>query len=63
MFVPNLDHSGDSGGIVPFEVSGERSHETIFGKPAGGHRTRPARHHCATHAAAFNKALPAFLTS
>jgi non-heme chloroperoxidase len=58
--VPTLVIHGDSDGIVPFEVSGKRSHETITdsslvlieGAPHGFN---------ATHAEQFNRALLDFL--
>jgi non-heme chloroperoxidase len=59
--VPTLVIHGDSDGIVPFEVSGKRSHEAIAnsslvlieGAPHGFN---------ATHAEQFNRALLDFLT-
>ncbi|SFE80757.1 Pimeloyl-ACP methyl ester carboxylesterase [Paenibacillus algorifonticola] len=58
--VPTLIIHGDSDAIVPFEVSGKRSHEAIAGSrfaliKGGPHGVN------ATHPEAFNKALIAFL--
>ncbi len=58
--VPTLVIHGDSDGIVPFEVSGKRSHEAIQGSElvvieGGPHGVN------ATHPAEFNQALLAFL--
>ncbi|RZT88871.1 pimeloyl-ACP methyl ester carboxylesterase [Pseudonocardia sediminis] len=60
--VPTLVIHGDSDGIVPFEVSGKRSHESIKGAQlalieGGPHGLN------VTHAAEFNKALLDFLGS
>ncbi len=60
--VPTLVIHGDSDGIVPFEVSGKRSHEAIAGSQlvlieGGPHGIS------ATHATEFNKALLDFLAS
>ena len=58
--VPTLVIHGDSDAIVPFEVSGERSHEAIPGSSlalieGGPHGLN------ATHAEQFNSALLDFL--
>jgi len=58
--VPTLIIHGDSDGIVPFEVSGKRSHELIAGSElvlieGGPHGVN------ATHVKEFNQALLAFL--
>ncbi|MTD46620.1 alpha/beta fold hydrolase [Conexibacter sp. W3-3-2] len=58
--VPTLVIHGDSDAIVPFEVSGKRTHETIDGAQlalieGGPHGLN------ATHADAFNEALISFL--
>ncbi len=58
--VPTLVIHGDADAIVPFEVSGKRSHEAISGSElvvieGGPHGLN------ATHAAEFNEALLAFL--
>ena len=58
--VPTLVIHGDSDAIVPFEVSGRRSHETIEGSSlvlieGGPHAIN------ATHAEQFNRALLDFL--
>jgi non-heme chloroperoxidase len=58
--VPTLVIHGDSDGIVPFEVSGKRTHETVAGSElvlieGGPHGLN------ATHAPQFNAALLAFL--
>ena len=58
--IPTLVIHGDSDGIVPFEVSGKRSHESIPGSQlalieGGPHGLN------ATHAAEFNAALLEFL--
>ncbi len=58
--VPTLIIHGDSDGIVPFEVSGKRSHELIAGSElvlieGGPHGVN------ATHVKEFNDALLAFL--
>ncbi len=58
--VPTLVIHGDSDGVVPFEVSGKRSHESISGSelvlvPDGPHGCN------VTHAQAFNEALVGFL--
>lgn len=58
--VPTLIIHGDSDAIVPFEVSGKRSHEAIAGSrlaliKGGPHGVN------ATHPESFNKALIAFL--
>jgi pimeloyl-ACP methyl ester carboxylesterase len=58
--VPTLVIHGDADGIVPFEVSGKRSHEAIQGSElvlieGGPHGLN------ATHAAEFNEALLGFL--
>jgi non-heme chloroperoxidase len=58
--VPTLVIHGDSDAIVPFEVSGKRSHEAIKGSQlvvikGGPHGVN------ASHAEAFNKALLEFL--
>lgn len=58
--VPTLVIHGDSDGIVPFEVSGKRSHEAIAGSTlvlieGGPHGNN------ATHPEEFNKALLEFL--
>ncbi len=60
--IPTLVIHGDSDGIVPFEVSGKRSHESIPGSvlaliEGGPHGLN------ATHAAEFNAALLDFLKS
>ncbi len=60
--VPTLVIHGDSDGIVPFEVSGKRSHEAIQGSElvvieGGPHGVN------ATHPAEFNQALLAFLAT
>jgi len=60
--VPTLVIHGDSDGIVPFEVSGKRSHESIDGSQlvlikGGPHGVN------ATHADEFNSALTSFLAS
>jgi pimeloyl-ACP methyl ester carboxylesterase len=59
--VPTLVIHGDSDGIVPFEVSGKRTHETISGSElvlieGGPHGLN------ATHASQFNAALLEFLS-
>ena len=58
--VPTLVIHGDSDAIVPFEISGKRSHETIEGSSlvlieGGPHGIN------ATHAEQFNRALLDFL--
>jgi non-heme chloroperoxidase len=58
--IPTLVVHGDSDAIVPFEVSGKRSHEAIAGSElvvieGGPHGVN------ATHPAEFNKAPLAFL--
>jgi pimeloyl-ACP methyl ester carboxylesterase len=58
--VPTLIIHGDSDAIVPFEVSGRRSHEAIEGSSlilieGGPHAIN------ATHAEQFNRALLDFL--
>lgn len=60
--VPTLVIHGDSDGIVPFEISGKRSHEAIANSQlvvieGGPHGVN------ATHPAQFNKALIEFLAS
>jgi len=60
--VPTLVIHGDSDGIVPFEVSGKRSHEAISGSrlvllEGAGHGLN------VTHAKQFNQALLDFLAS
>jgi len=60
--VPTLVIHGDSDGIVPFEVSGKRSHEAIKDSElvlveGGPHGLTT------THAAEFNRALLDFLAS
>lgn len=60
--VPTLVIHGDADGIVPFEVSGKRSHESIEGSrlvliEGGPHGLN------ATHAEEFNRALLDFLAS
>jgi non-heme chloroperoxidase len=62
MRLPTLVIHGDSDGIVPFEVSGKRSHESIPGSrleliKGGPHGLN------ATHAEPFNRALLQFLKS
>ncbi|MGU3436266.1 alpha/beta fold hydrolase [Actinomycetes bacterium M1A6_2h] len=58
--VPTLIIHGDSDGIVPFEVSGKRSHESIDG--AELHLIEGGPHGInASHAEEFNKALLEFL--
>jgi pimeloyl-ACP methyl ester carboxylesterase len=58
--VPTLVIHGDSDGIVPFEVSGKRSHESISGSELMLLKDGP--HGCnVTHAADFNSALLGFL--
>ncbi|MBA2389987.1 MAG: alpha/beta hydrolase [Geodermatophilaceae bacterium] len=58
--VPTLVIHGDSDAIVPFEVSGRRTHETVSGSELV--LIEGAPHGCnATHAAEFNQALLAFL--
>jgi non-heme chloroperoxidase len=59
--VPTLVVHGDSDGIVPFEVSGKRTHETVSGSElvlieGGPHGLN------ATHASQFNAALLEFLS-
>jgi non-heme chloroperoxidase len=59
--VPTLVIHGDSDAIVPFEVSGKRSHELIAGSElvvieGGPHGIN------ASHAEQFNRALLDFLT-
>jgi non-heme chloroperoxidase len=59
--VPTLVVHGDSDGIVPFEVSGKRTHETIAGSElvlidGGPHGLN------ATHTSQFNAALLEFLS-
>ena len=58
--VPTLVIHGDSDAIVPFEVSGKRSHELILGSElvlieGGPHGVN------ASHTAEFNEALIGFL--
>jgi len=58
--VPTLVIHGDSDGIVPFEVSGKRSHELISGSTL--HLIEGGPHGInATHAEEFNAALLKFL--
>jgi pimeloyl-ACP methyl ester carboxylesterase len=58
--VPTLVIHGESDGIVPFEVSGKRSHESISGSELVLIKDGP--HGCnVTHAADFNSALLGFL--
>ena len=62
MTVPTLVIHGDSDAIVPFEVSGRRSHAAIAGSrlvvvPGAPHGFN------ATHAEQFNKELLKFLGS
>jgi non-heme chloroperoxidase len=59
--VPTVVVHGDPGGIVPFEVSGKRTHETVAGSElvlieGGPHGLN------ATHASQFNAALLEFLS-
>jgi len=59
--VPTLVVHGDSDAVVPFEVSGKRTHETIAGSElvvieGGPHGLN------ATHASQFNAALLEFLS-
>jgi non-heme chloroperoxidase len=59
--VPTLVIHGDSDGIVPFEGSGKRTHETIEGSKLVVMEGAP--HGCnVSHAADFNAALIDFLT-
>ena len=58
--VPTLVIHGDSDGIVPFEVSGKRSHESIEGSELVLIEGAPHGFN-ATHAEEFNTALLAFL--
>lgn len=54
--VPTPVIHGDSDGIVPFEVSGKRSHESVSGSELV--LLKDAPHGCnVTHAAEFNSAL------
>jgi pimeloyl-ACP methyl ester carboxylesterase len=58
--LPTLVIHGDADGIVPFEVSGKRSHESISGSELV--LLKDAPHGCnVTHAADFNSALLSFL--
>jgi len=60
--VPTLVIHGDSDGIVPFEVSGKRSHEAIAGSRL--ELVKGAPHGLnATHPEQFNEALLSFLAS
>lgn len=58
--VPTLIIHGDSDGIVPFEVSGKRSHEAISGSSLALIQGAPHGLN-ATHAEQFNRALLDFL--
>lgn len=58
--VPTLIIHGDSDGIVPFEVSGKRSHEAIPGSSLALIEDAPHGLN-ATHAEQFNRALLDFL--
>ena len=58
--VPTLVIHGDADGIVPFEVSGKRSHESIEGSELVLIEGAPHGFN-ATHAEEFNTALLAFL--
>jgi pimeloyl-ACP methyl ester carboxylesterase len=58
--VPTLVLHGDADGIVPFEVSGKRSHEAITGSELALIEGAPHGLN-ATHAEEFNAALLAFL--
>jgi non-heme chloroperoxidase len=58
--VPTLIIHGDSDAIVPFEVSGKRSHETIADSPLVLIEGAPHGFN-ATHAERFNRALLDFL--
>ena len=58
--IPTLVIHGDSDGIVPFEVSGKRTHETIKGSQLALIAGAPHGLN-ATHAQEFNAALLAFL--
>ena len=58
--LPTLVIHGDSDAIVPFEVSGKRSHESIRGSELVLLRDAPHGLNV-THAAEFNAALLAFL--
>lgn len=60
--IPTLVIHGDSDAIVPFEVSGRRSHETIKGSELEVIKGGPHGFNV-THAEAFNKRLLAFLGS
>ena len=58
--IPTLVIHGDSDGIVPFEVSGARTHKAIAGSVLK--LIKGAPHGCnLSHAAEFNKALRQFL--
>ncbi|MEJ7834040.1 MAG: alpha/beta hydrolase [Nocardioides sp.] len=58
--VPTLVIHGDADGIVPFEGSGKRTHETVDGSELVVLEGAP--HGCnVSHAGEFNKALLAFL--
>ena len=60
--VPTLVIHGDSDAIVPFEVSGARTHKAIAGSRLS--LIKGAPHGCnASHAAEFNKSLLDFLAS
>ncbi|GAC1307064.1 MAG: bromoperoxidase [Acidimicrobiales bacterium] len=58
--VPLLVIHGDSDGIVPFEVSGKRSHESVAGSELALIKGAPHGLN-ATHVAEFNEALLSFL--
>ncbi len=58
--VPTLVIHGDADGIVPFEVSGKRTHEAVAGSELVLIEGAPHGFN-ATHAAEFNQALLAFL--
>jgi pimeloyl-ACP methyl ester carboxylesterase len=58
--IPTLVIHGDSDGIVPFEVSGKRTHEAIKGSQLVVIKGGPHGFN-ATHADQFNKALIEFL--
>ncbi len=62
MNLPTLIIHGDSDGIVPFEVSGKRSHESIPNSQLALIQGGPHGLN-ATHAAQFNNALLNFLSS
>ncbi len=60
--IPTLVLHGDSDGIVPYEGSGERTHESVAGSVVS--MIEGAPHGCnVSHAEAFNRALIAFLSS